>query len=1093
MNLSETELETIRRINLPARWGALHNTRISEIAWLVEAPREAECRCSALHSHQGRARELICREENGIETALSFGTPSKTAREKDRLLRAKDASLSGEVLTLSTAAEWRRHPEQIDVTAPAFRNKREAVLTSWQTGISYRSDANGGIGLRTPQLGALHAIAAHWSISQQSAIIVMPTGTGKTEVMLATTVSTPCSTVLVVVPSDALRTQTAKKFQTLGVLRAIGVVPPGFLYPVVGTLRGIPRDDSDLELFDVCNVVVATMNALSGAPTAVLDKIAARCTHLFIDEAHHTPAETWNNLRERFSERAVVQFTATPFRRDGRRMDGRLIYNYPLAKAQAEGYFRPIQFEEVWEWEPDAADQAIAAAAIDRLRADLANNLDHMLMARADSIDRAKILFETLYKQHSDLNPVVIHNRTPGRRQVVADIKQRRHRVIVCVDMLGEGFDLPQLKIAALHDAHRSLGVTLQFAGRFTRTEVGIGDATVVANLADRKISESLEELYSENADWNLLLPGLSHDAVRPQLKLSEFITDLQSSVPAGESEILSAATITPKTSTIIYEADRFRPDKFRTAIPRDAEVLCWWKNMVQKVLVFILRRREDLGWARTKDVTHRIFDLYVLFYDSAKKLLFLHSSVKGGHLALAKAVGGPVVQLRGEKMFRSLGGIERITFYNAGLLRGKSGALRFQMFSGLDVAKAIDPVEQQGATKSNLFGAGYESGKRVTIGCSQKGTVWSLQTSSIPEWREWCQHVGAKILNSGIRTDEYLDHTMVPEQITALPTEKPLCVEWPAALFEKISQQFEFTQAGRVASWLDCDLDLQAWTAANFEFAVRFADGTASTLRAELDADRALHVSEISDSPTFVRSSGDKQTVVEFFEENPSLLRFPSGAELTGSILVKPRTLATHHFALDALIVHDWSGVDLTCESQWKNGVHRPQAVQRFVIDQLLADPAFTVVADDDDAGEAADVLAIRPTTERIEVHFYHCKYAGAFKAGSRAGDLYVVCGQAEKGVVWTLDFKRLVEHLIHRENQNKNGRPSRFERGSLKEVSRIQRLMRKIPVEYHIKVVQPGVSKASFEPEHSSILGATSLFLRQRLGTALQAWVSA
>ena len=40
---------------------------------------------------------------------------------------------------------------------------------------------------------------------------------------------------------------------------------------------------------------------------------------------------------------------------------------------------------------------------------------------------------------------------------------------MVCVDMLGEGFDLPALKVAAIHDPHKSLGVTLQFVGRFAR------------------------------------------------------------------------------------------------------------------------------------------------------------------------------------------------------------------------------------------------------------------------------------------------------------------------------------------------------------------------------------------------------------------------------------------------------------------------------------------------------------------------------------------------------------------------------------------------------------------------------------------------
>ncbi|MBN7785280.1 DEAD/DEAH box helicase family protein [Ponticoccus gilvus] len=40
-------------------------------------------------------------------------------------------------------------------------------------------------GLRPPQVGAIHAALAHWSVSNNPATIVMPTGTGKTETMLA--------------------------------------------------------------------------------------------------------------------------------------------------------------------------------------------------------------------------------------------------------------------------------------------------------------------------------------------------------------------------------------------------------------------------------------------------------------------------------------------------------------------------------------------------------------------------------------------------------------------------------------------------------------------------------------------------------------------------------------------------------------------------------------------------------------------------------------------------------------------------------------------------------------------------------------------
>src|SRR3546814_18632740 len=91
--------------------------------------------------------------------------------------------------------------------------------------------------------------------------------------------------------------------------------------------------------------------------------MAARTAALFIDEAHHIGARTWTEFRGLFVDRTppipIVQFTATPFREDGRRVDGEFIYTYPLKKAQEEGYFKPIRFEAVFGLDRPDADMAI--------------------------------------------------------------------------------------------------------------------------------------------------------------------------------------------------------------------------------------------------------------------------------------------------------------------------------------------------------------------------------------------------------------------------------------------------------------------------------------------------------------------------------------------------------------------------------------------------------------------------------------------------------------------------------------------------------------------------------------------------------------
>ena len=345
------------------------------------------------------------------------------------------------------------------------------VLDSWQGAFSYKSeDWDSKIkGLRPPQIGAVHATHAHWTVSDKPAIIVMPTGTGKTETMLSILVSKQCEKLLVVVPTDALRTQIANKFLTLGILKEkdFGIISNQGLYPIVGILRQKPKNCDDVDaFFEKCNVIVTTMQIAGLCDTDIQERMAYHCPYLFIDEAHHSPAKTWKKLKQKFGEKRILQFTATPFRNDGKSVEGKIIFNYPLSKAQKEGYFKTIHFKPVREYYTSKVDQAIAESAVEQLRKDLENH-DHIIMARVGNIKKAEKVF-SIYAQYAEFNPVIIHSRmkVKERNEIREKIIRRKSRVVVCVDMFGEGFDLPEMKIAALHDIRKSLAVTLQLAGR---------------------------------------------------------------------------------------------------------------------------------------------------------------------------------------------------------------------------------------------------------------------------------------------------------------------------------------------------------------------------------------------------------------------------------------------------------------------------------------------------------------------------------------------------------------------------------------------------------------------------------------------------
>ena len=375
----------------------------------------------------------------------------KTKQLPDNHLRIIEATvlIQNGTVTLGNPT-WLRHPVQNGFRIGSFDHAQEIqrVLESWSGAFSYVQEdpARGVLGLRNPQIGAVHSVHMRWSVSNAPATIVMPTGTGKTDAMIAILVSAVCPKLLVVVPTDALRTQISEKFLTLGILKELGcsVLSPSAKYPVVGTLEHIPHNVAEVnEFFDRCQVIITTSSIAGQCDQTVQDRMAYHCPYLFIDEAHHAEAPTWSAFKERFRERRVLQFTATPFREDGKALDGEIIFKYPLKKAQQEGYFKAIRFRPVVEFNRKRSDAAIATKAIQQLRTDL--DKGHILMARVDSVARAKEVFEH-YNKHPEFNPVQLHTGIKSARQrdaIRRKIISGESRIVVCVDMLGEGFDLP--------------------------------------------------------------------------------------------------------------------------------------------------------------------------------------------------------------------------------------------------------------------------------------------------------------------------------------------------------------------------------------------------------------------------------------------------------------------------------------------------------------------------------------------------------------------------------------------------------------------------------------------------------------------------
>lgn len=980
------------------------------------------------------------------------------------------------------------------------------VIRSFKDQFTSREERpdDGIVGLRPPQTGALYGVLSHWKTTFSPATVVMPTGTGKTETMLAILAWERLPRLLVVVPTNALRDQVGDKFLTLGLLRDLGVVGEGAQHLVVGLLQHIPpTPDAVDQVFRRCNVVVTTMSVAGRCPEAVQRRMAELCSHLFIDEAHHISARTWDAFRQHFLGKPIVQFTATPFRNDGKHIDGKIVFNYPLRKAQAEGYFRPINFRAVDEIDRDHADVEIAHTALAQLEADLSAGHPHLVMARVDDIARAGAVHKIYARLGPTHSPVVIHHKTSAgeRREALRRIRTGESRVVVCVDMLGEGFDLPELKIAALHDPHKSLAITLQFTGRFTRSKSSLGDATMIANIADPGVADALRELYAEDADWNILLRELSEGATGRQAKRSELL-DAFTDVP----EEVSLRNIFPKMSAVVYrtECDKWRPDLFSDGIGA-AEV--YWGpaiNQKHKLLLFITREYDPVPWGNVKHLQNLQWHLYALHWDDERQLLFINSSNNGStHEDLAKAVAGDAATLiRGERVFRILDGINRLIITNLGLSHVINQRNRFSNHMGCDVSDALPEAIRQNKKKSNLFSTGYEKGVAVTAGCSQKGRIWSYKIAyDLSEWIEWCHHVGAKLIDDAISTESVFRNVILPRPITARPPSVPLGIEWPDEFLSRSEDVIQVEIGGETAPFFETSLEILDFSR---EGPIRFR-----ITAGEKIADYAVRFrgESVEYEPTGayeaqVITGRRRRTLSEWFRLETPIIRFENGAFLEHNELYElPPTTERRPFDSGRIEVFDWTGVDLKKESQ--KVVKRPDAIQRRVLDVLLApahDPSYEVVFDDDDSGEAADIVCLRVSGNRLLVHLYHCKHSTQPTAGARVEDLYAVCGQAQRSVQWAGNAEELLRHLrrrddLRRKRAEKDGAQfvTRFERGDAKTLHDLARKLPMLTPEFKIFVVQPGLSRSQAVTSQLELLGVTEAYLMETFGIGMGVIASA
>lgn len=973
--------------------------------------------------------------------------------------------------------EWIKHPKLIIYTP-------ELIVESWNDKFNFREEnlVDGKFGLRKPQIGAIYKILGHFTNADDIATVVLPTGTGKTETMLSVLVANKCSRLLVTVPSDSLRTQLAKKFISLGLLMKNGNLKEDSLYPIVGVLNKKFNDTQMLsDFFSKCNVVISTMDIISGSYDEEKRMIANWSSHYFIDEAHHSKAKEWDKLINFFDKKKVLLFTATPFRNDGKILDGKIIYNFTLKDAQDQGYFKEIDFIPIREYDAHLADIIIADKAVERLRKDIQDGFDHILMARcSDSIKAVKIL--EIYKNYPDLDPVLIHSKIQNLNKVRQDIIDKKHKIIVCIDMLGEGFDLPELKIAAFHDIRKSLPITLQFAGRFTRTsrDSNLGRASFVANLVQSGINDELSLLYSKESNWNTILPMLSLQATQEQINLQEFLSGFSD---LNESEI-PFQNIAPAFSTVVYRKQKnsWFPSNFSNGISNYDSYDHKFSSLNRKdnTLIILLGSKKSVSWGVFNDIYNIEWDIFIVHWDTMKNLLFIHSSEKNGNYEdLAKAVtDDDATLISGLTVFRVFYNIKRLMLYNVGLRRGLGKDISFQSYYGGNIHSSLSSAEINSNIKNNIFGVGYEKGDKISIGCSKKGRVWSYLRGNIQQLTVWFGEIGAKLIDENIDPNTVLLETLEPIKISERPNYFPYYIDWNSIMYKELETRFEFRISGEKSDLSNTELTLiTPSTNGDLLFSVK-TDIHDIKFVLEITSS-GFEIKKLS-SLFFKIAYGSKEVdAAAFFNEYPPKIGFVNNSILEGNSYVEFKEKIIM-YPKDKIKTMSWENVDLSQESMgFRNKNLR--SIQYYFIEYLKTEN-FDVIYNDDNSGEIADIIAIKDDSEAIDVDLYHLKYAIGGKVSNDINNLYQVCGQTQKSLNWYFrDNKEFIDHLLRREYKKKISGQSRLEKGTLDDLERILNIVKNHkPIKFRIYIVQPGFSKNEVSDPILNLLAVTANHLK-------------
>lgn len=249
---------------------------------------------------------------------------------------------------------------------------------------------------------------------------------------------------------------------------------------------------------------------------------------IIYDEAHHSAAGTWQKIIQNNPDVYMIGLTATPCRLDGKPLGGifdDLIVGITPRELIDTGYLAPYRY-----FAPSVADLSglgkkgsdydqEQAADILMERAVYGDVIKHwhefadglQTICYCSSIKHSQATAEAF--QADGVNAVHFDGETPAaeRADIIARFRVGEIKMLCNVDLIGEGFDVPDCWCCVLLRPTMSLGLFIQQAGRCLRPQPG-----KTAIILDHVNNHQRFGLPDDLREWSL------SDTIKPESRFKE-------------------------------------------------------------------------------------------------------------------------------------------------------------------------------------------------------------------------------------------------------------------------------------------------------------------------------------------------------------------------------------------------------------------------------------------------------------------------------------------------------------------------------------------------------------------------------------------